>query len=263
MFVSRLAASGLLLLALMALSLDGKPVQQWSQGRPPGPPIPRLVVQQWSQGLPPGPPIPRLVVQQWSQGLPPGPPIPPLVVQQWSQGLPPRPKIPPLVVQQWSQGLPPRPKIPPLVVQKWDPPPVSPPLLLQPHESPAGGTTALREELSLGPEAASGPAAAGADGGRSGSKAPAALHRLSKSKGASATSASASRPMRDLRTDGKQARQNWARMVNPDHHAVGGCCCGGGGGGARRLKGLVKKGVAKGCFGLKLDRIGTMSGLGC
>lgn len=125
-------------------------------------------------------------------------------------------------------------------------------------QSPAGGTTALREELSLGPEAASGPAAAGADGGRSGSKAPAAPHRLSKSKGASATSA-ASRPMRDLRTDGKQARQNWGRMVNPDHHAGGGI----GGGGARRLKGLAKKGVAKGCFGLKLDRIGTMSGLGC
>uniref|UniRef100_A0A6B2F6B8 C-type natriuretic peptide n=1 Tax=Bothriechis nigroviridis TaxID=88079 RepID=A0A6B2F6B8_BOTNI len=199
MFVSRLAASGLLLLALLAVSLDGKPVQQRSQ--------------------------------EW----PPGPPIPPLVVQHWSPGH----------------------HIPPLVVQKWDPPPISPPLLLQPHESPAGGTTALREELSLGPEAALDSPPAGPDGGPRGSKAPAAPHRLAKSKGASATSA-ASRPMRDLRTDGKQARQHWGRMANPDHHAVGG-----GGGGARRLKGLNKKRVGDGCFGLKLDRIGSMSGLGC
>ncbi|XP_025926790.1 C-type natriuretic peptide [Apteryx rowi] len=32
---------------------------------------------------------------------------------------------------------------------------------------------------------------------------------------------------------------------------------------ARRHKGLHKKGLGKGCFGLKLDRIGAMSGLGC
>ncbi|XP_075573144.1 C-type natriuretic peptide [Pelecanus crispus] len=31
----------------------------------------------------------------------------------------------------------------------------------------------------------------------------------------------------------------------------------------RRHKGLHKKGLGKGCFGLKLDRIGAMSGLGC
>uniref|UniRef100_A0A1L8D665 BATXBPP13 n=1 Tax=Bothrops atrox TaxID=8725 RepID=A0A1L8D665_BOTAT len=213
MVLSRLAASGLLLLALLALSVDGKPVQQWAQS--------------------------------W-----PGPNIPPLLVQQWAQKWP-SPKVPPLTVQQWAP------------LQKWAP-------LLQPHESPAGGTTALREELSLGPEAASGVPSAGAEVGRSGSKAPAAPHRLSKSKGAAATSA-ASRPMRDLRPDGKQARQNWGRMVHHDHHdhhhdhhaAVGGGGGGGGGGGARRLKGLAKKGAAKGCFGLKLDRIGTMSGLGC
>uniref|UniRef100_A0A1L8D681 BATXBPP4 n=1 Tax=Bothrops atrox TaxID=8725 RepID=A0A1L8D681_BOTAT len=195
MVLSRLAAGGLLLLALLALSVDGKPVQQWAQS--------------------------------W-----PGPNIPPLLVQQWAQ-------------KQKSA------KLPPL------------------HESPAGGTTALREELSPGPEAASGVPSAGAEVGRSGSKAPAAPHRLSKSKGAAATSA-ASRPMRDLRPDGKQARQNWGRMVHHNHHdhhdhhaAVGGGGGGGGGGGARRLKGLAKKGAAKGCFGLKLDRIGTMSGLGC
>uniref|UniRef100_A0A194APY1 Bradykinin-potentiating and C-type natriuretic peptides 1a n=1 Tax=Agkistrodon piscivorus TaxID=8715 RepID=A0A194APY1_9SAUR len=209
MFVSRLAASGLLLLTLLALSLDGKPVQQWSKGRPPHPQIPPLVVQQWSQ--------------------------------LW-----PRPHIPPLVVQ-----------------KKWPPGHHIPPLVVQPHESPAGGTTALREELSLGPEAALGTPPAGPDVGPRGSKAPAALHRRPKGKGASATSA-ASRPMRDLRTDGKQARQNWGRMVNPDHHAgVGGGGGGGGGGGARRLKGLAKKRMGEGCFGLKLDRIGSMSGMGC
>ncbi|XP_039569325.1 LOW QUALITY PROTEIN: C-type natriuretic peptide [Passer montanus] len=32
---------------------------------------------------------------------------------------------------------------------------------------------------------------------------------------------------------------------------------------SRRHKGLHKKGLGKGCFGLKLDRIGAMSGLGC
>ncbi|NXU89242.1 ANFD protein, partial [Xiphorhynchus elegans] len=31
----------------------------------------------------------------------------------------------------------------------------------------------------------------------------------------------------------------------------------------RRHKGMHKKGLGKGCFGLKLDRIGAMSGLGC
>uniref|UniRef100_J3S3U4 Bradykinin potentiating and C-type natriuretic peptides 1a n=1 Tax=Crotalus adamanteus TaxID=8729 RepID=J3S3U4_CROAD len=197
MFVSRLAASGLLLLALLAVSLDGKPVQQWSQN--------------------------------------------------W-----PRPKVPPLVVQQWPPGH----HIPPLVVQNW-----KSPTQLQARESPAGGTTALREELSLGPEAALDTPPAGPDVGPRGSKAAAAPQRLSKSKGASATSA-ASRPMRDLRTDGKQARQNWGRMVNPDHHSAAGGG-GGGGGGARRLKGLAKKRAGNGCFGLKLDRIGSMSGLGC
>uniref|UniRef100_A0A1L8D6G6 BATXBPP5 n=1 Tax=Bothrops atrox TaxID=8725 RepID=A0A1L8D6G6_BOTAT len=218
MVLSRLAAGGLLLLALLALSVDGKPVQQWAQS--------------W-----PGPNIPPLLVQQWAQKWP-SPKVPPLTVQQWAP------------LQKWAP------------VQKWAP-------LLQPHESPAGGTTALREELSPGPEAASGVPSAGAEVGRSGSKAPAAPHRLSKSKGAAATSA-ASRPMRDLRPDGKQARQNWGRMVHHNHHdhhdhhaAVGGGGGGGGGGGARRLKGLAKKGAAKGCFGLKLDRIGTMSGLGC
>nr|BAN04687.1 angiotensin converting enzyme inhibitor and C-type natriuretic peptide precursor [Protobothrops elegans] len=212
MVLSRLAASGLLLLALLALSLDGKPVHQMKPGRPP--------------------PISPLSVQQWMPGGRPPHHIPPLLVQQWSQGSP-RSEIPPVGVQNWA-----RPKVPPVGVQ--------------PHESPAGGTTAFREELSLGPEAASGPAAP---------------HRLPKSKGASATSV-ASRPMRDLRTDGKPERQKWGRMMQPHHHhhhhhAAAGGGGGGGGGGARRLKGLGKKAVGEGCFGLKLDRIGSTSGLGC
>nr|AAM09691.1 bradykinin-potentiating protein precursor [Bothrops insularis] len=100
MVLSRLAASGLLLLALLALSVDGKPVQQWAQGGwpRPGPEIPPLKVQQWAQGgwPRPGPEIPPLTVQQWAQNWP-HPQIPPLTVQQWAQlGPPPRPQIPPL-----------------------------------------------------------------------------------------------------------------------------------------------------------------------
>lgn len=72
--------------------------------------------------------------------------------------------------------------------------------------------------------------------------------------------------MRELRpTEPKlQARQPWTRMLHPEHRAApGGGGGGGGGAGLRRFKGLIKKGLAKGCFGLKLDRIGSMSGLGC
>uniref|UniRef100_A0A8C5T0L1 C-type natriuretic peptide n=1 Tax=Laticauda laticaudata TaxID=8630 RepID=A0A8C5T0L1_LATLA len=98
-------------------------------------------------------------------------------------------------------------------------------------------------EESLGPAA-----------GRSGSKAGNSAPTPPKGKGASA----ASRLLRDVRPDSKQSRATWGRMVHPEHHAGGG-----GGGGSRRLKGPAKKGLAKGCFGLKLDRIGSMSGLGC
>nr|UMK70519.1 Waglerin peptide 2 [Tropidolaemus subannulatus] len=203
MFVSRLAAGGLLLLALLALSLDGKPVQEETQSLQ-RPRLPRSPLEEEEQ----------LSSERSPQTLSLG-------------GKPDlRPCYPPCHHR-------PRPK-PRVVVQQ----------LSSPHESPAGGTMALREELTPGPEAASGPAAA---------KAPAAPLRRAKGKGASASA----RPMRDLRADGKQARQNWGRMVQPDHHAVGG------GGGARRLKGLAKKAGGKGCFGLKLDRIGSTSGLGC
>ncbi|XP_067417134.1 C-type natriuretic peptide [Emydura macquarii macquarii] len=57
-----------------------------------------------------------------------------------------------------------------------------------------------------------------------------------------------SRLLRELRVDTK-SRAAWARLLR-DHP------------GTRRHKG-AKKGLSKGCFGLKLDRIGSMSGLGC
>ncbi|KAM3834946.1 bradykinin-potentiating and C-type natriuretic peptides-like isoform 2-T2 [Vipera latastei] len=118
MFVSRLAASGLLLLSLLALSLDGKPLEQ-----------------------------------KWL-----GPEIPPME-QNW-----PGPKIP-TMEQKWRGPL--QPEGPPLI---------------EPHELLAGGTTALREELSPRAEAASA----------------------------------------SLRTDGEQARQKWARMVHHEQQRGGG-----------------------------------------
>ncbi|XP_044147145.1 C-type natriuretic peptide [Bufo gargarizans] len=57
------------------------------------------------------------------------------------------------------------------------------------------------------------------------------------------------RLLRDLRID-TRSRAAWSRFANeyPNN---------------RKSKGMSKKGLPKGCFGLKLDRIGTMSGLGC
>uniref|UniRef100_A0A098M233 C-type natriuretic peptide 1l n=1 Tax=Hypsiglena sp. JMG-2014 TaxID=1550645 RepID=A0A098M233_9SAUR len=131
----------------------------------------------------------------------------------------------------------------------------APPQLL--HKAPAGGTTVWQRQLT---EEASGPAAGGGGGGRAVSRPANAAPTAPKSKGAAAAAAAASRLLRDLRPDGKQSRAAWGRMVHPEHHAGGG---GGGGGGSRRLKGVSKKGLGEGCFGLKLDRIGSMSGLGC
>uniref|UniRef100_A0A8D0DZK3 C-type natriuretic peptide n=1 Tax=Salvator merianae TaxID=96440 RepID=A0A8D0DZK3_SALMN len=71
-----------------------------------------------------------------------------------------------------------------------------------------------------------------------------AKQEAKKGKGAAATS----RLMRDLRTDSKRTRGSWGRMMHPEHQ------------GSRRRKGPAK---GPGCFGLKLDRIGAMSGLGC
>ncbi|XP_075794269.1 C-type natriuretic peptide [Pelodiscus sinensis] len=61
--------------------------------------------------------------------------------------------------------------------------------------------------------------------------------------------AAGSRLLRELRVDTK-SRAAWARLLR-DYP------------GTRRHKGVSKKGLSKGCFGLKLDRIGSMSGLGC
>ncbi|RXM99999.1 C-type natriuretic peptide 2 [Acipenser ruthenus] len=57
------------------------------------------------------------------------------------------------------------------------------------------------------------------------------------------------RLLRDLQLDAR-AKATWARILN-DHPNP------------RKYKGIHKKGLSKGCFGLKLDRIGSMSGLGC
>ena len=58
-----------------------------------------------------------------------------------------------------------------------------------------------------------------------------------------------SRLLRDLRVDTK-SRAAWTRLLHEHPNA-------------RKFKGGNKKGLSKGCFGLKLDRIGSMSGLGC
>ncbi|XP_074045765.1 C-type natriuretic peptide [Macrotis lagotis] len=115
--------------------------------------------------------------------------------------------------------------------------------------------TFLLALLSLGPEAkpaapqkpprtppGAEPAAAGAD-----KKA----ERAAGGGGAPAgvPAAAGARLLRDLRAD-TRSRAAWARLLH-DHPS------------ARKLRGVNKKGLSKGCFGLKLDRIGSLSGLGC
>ncbi|XP_042734075.1 C-type natriuretic peptide [Lagopus leucura] len=56
------------------------------------------------------------------------------------------------------------------------------------------------------------------------------------------------REAREARAE-TRPRAGWARLLQEPS--------------GRRNKGLHKKGLGKGCFGLKLDRIGAMSGLGC
>ncbi|XP_042650893.1 C-type natriuretic peptide [Tyto alba] len=56
------------------------------------------------------------------------------------------------------------------------------------------------------------------------------------------------REAREARAESRP-RAGWARLLQDPP--------------GRRHKGLHKKGLGKGCFGLKLDRIGAMSGLGC
>ncbi|NP_001086587.1 natriuretic peptide C S homeolog [Xenopus laevis] len=57
------------------------------------------------------------------------------------------------------------------------------------------------------------------------------------------------RLMRDIRAD-TRSRAAWARLLNEHPNT-------------RKQKGINKKALSKGCFGLKLDRIGVVSGLGC
>ncbi|MBN3321433.1 ANFC4 protein, partial [Atractosteus spatula] len=57
------------------------------------------------------------------------------------------------------------------------------------------------------------------------------------------------RLLRDLRLD-TRAKAAWARILNDQPSP-------------RKFKGGVKKGGSRGCFGHKIDRIGTISGLGC
>ncbi|PIN92715.1 hypothetical protein AB205_0077770 [Aquarana catesbeiana] len=57
------------------------------------------------------------------------------------------------------------------------------------------------------------------------------------------------RLLRDIRAD-TRSRAAWTRLLNEHPNS-------------RKIKGINKKGTSKGCFGLKLDRIGAMSGLGC
>ncbi|XP_066412750.1 C-type natriuretic peptide [Molothrus aeneus] len=56
------------------------------------------------------------------------------------------------------------------------------------------------------------------------------------------------REAREARAEARP-RAGWARLLQDPP--------------GRRHKALHKKGLGKGCFGLKLDRIGAMSGLGC
>ncbi|KAM9316131.1 C-type natriuretic peptide [Gastrophryne carolinensis] len=56
------------------------------------------------------------------------------------------------------------------------------------------------------------------------------------------------RLLRDIRAD-TRSRAAWTRLLNEYPN--------------RKNKGATKKTISKGCFGLKLDRIGAISGLGC
>ncbi|XP_052659273.1 C-type natriuretic peptide [Harpia harpyja] len=68
------------------------------------------------------------------------------------------------------------------------------------------------------------------------------------SSGGGGGGGSGPREAREARAE-TRPRAGWARLLQDPP--------------GRRHKGLHKKGLGKGCFGLKLDRIGAMSGLGC
>ncbi|XP_067850742.1 C-type natriuretic peptide 2-like [Heptranchias perlo] len=71
----------------------------------------------------------------------------------------------------------------------------------------------------------------------------------SEERGALADVNSKVRFLRDLSFD-TRSKSTWARLFNDYNNP-------------RRFRGINKKGLSKGCFGRKLDRIGAMSGLGC
>uniref|UniRef100_A0A8C5SBX5 Uncharacterized protein n=1 Tax=Laticauda laticaudata TaxID=8630 RepID=A0A8C5SBX5_LATLA len=70
---------------------------------------------------------------------------------------------------------------------------------------------------------------------------------------APAAASAPSRLLRVLPPDSKESQAAWDRMVRPENHA----------GGKRHLQAPSKKWRASSCFGQKLDRIGSLSGLGC
>ncbi|XP_054242187.1 C-type natriuretic peptide [Indicator indicator] len=100
----------------------------------------------------------------------------------------------------------------------------------------------LPQKASRGSAAAAGPPeAAAAERDKERNK-----ERSSSSSGGGG--GSGPREAREVRVEARP-RPGWTRLLQDPP--------------GRRHKGLHKKGMGKGCFGLKLDRIGSMSGLGC
>ncbi|KAL9845243.1 C-type natriuretic peptide [Geothlypis trichas] len=98
----------------------------------------------------------------------------------------------------------------------------------------------LPQKASRGSAAAAAAAAAGPP--------EAAEREKEREKERSGGGGSGPREAREARAE-TRPRAGWARLLQDPP--------------GRRHKGLHKKGLGKGCFGLKLDRIGAMSGLGC
>ncbi|KAM6326080.1 C-type natriuretic peptide [Podargus strigoides] len=94
----------------------------------------------------------------------------------------------------------------------------------------------LPQKASRGSAAAAGPPEAAAE------------REKEREKERSGGGGSGPREAREARAEARP-RAGWGRLLQDPP--------------GRRHKGLHKKGLGKGCFGLKLDRIGSMSGLGC
>uniref|UniRef100_A0A8C6X7E6 Natriuretic peptide n=1 Tax=Naja naja TaxID=35670 RepID=A0A8C6X7E6_NAJNA len=86
-----------------------------------------------------------------------------------------------------------------------------------------------------------------------GKPAPEALH---KPPTGLRTSLAALRILEYLRPDSKQSRAARDRMVHPEQQV-------GGGGDSRPLQDETNKGKGSSCFGQRIDRIGSVSGMGC